>query len=155
MVIKAFVASNFIVYDGEKHIVKILDEDSFQQIHLVKITWHIQKKRQNGQAITLSAEVNRPEICPIHSAMHLVLHARQLNQPDDMPLGVYKTKKGKSIYLTGNKIDELLRKPYFSVRPLLTWHDLHDFVMDRMVVCIPFQYIAAFIVPLRRSCPWC
>ncbi len=25
------------------------------------------------------------------------------------------------------------RWPYFSVRLLLTWHDLHDFVMDRMV----------------------
>ena len=28
-------------------------------------------------------------------------------------------------------------------------------VMDRMVVRIPFQYIAAFIVPSRRSCPGC
>ena len=47
------------------------------------------------------------------------------------------------------------RWPYFRVRPLLTWHDLHDLVMDRMVVRIPFQYIAAFIVPSRRSCPGC
>ncbi len=37
------------------------------------------------------------------------------------------------------------RWPYFSVRLLLTWHDLHDFVMDRTVVRISFQYIAAFI----------
>jgi hypothetical protein len=47
------------------------------------------------------------------------------------------------------------RWPYFSVRLLFTWHDLHDFVTDRMVVCIPFQYIAEFIVPLRRLCPAC
>jgi hypothetical protein len=87
-VIKAFVASDFIFYDGKKHIVKILDEDSFQQVRLVKITWRIQKNRQNGQAITLSVEVNRPKICPVCRAMRLVLHARQLNQPDDMPLGV-------------------------------------------------------------------
>jgi hypothetical protein len=63
-------------YDGKKHIVKILDKDSFQQVRLVKITWRIQKNRQNGQAITLSAEVDRPEICPIRSAMCLVLRAR-------------------------------------------------------------------------------
>ncbi len=31
------------------------------------------------------------------------------------------------------------RWPYFSVRLLLTWHDLHDFVMDRMVIPIPFH----------------
>jgi hypothetical protein len=96
-VTKAFVASNLIFYDGKKHIVKILDEDSFQQVCLVKITWRIQKNRQNGQAITLPAEVDRPEICPVRSAMRLVLRARQLNQPDDMPLGVYRMKKGKSI----------------------------------------------------------
>jgi hypothetical protein len=34
---------------------------------------------------------------------------------------------------------------HFSVRLLLTLHDLHDFVMNWMVVCIPFQYIAAFV----------
>ncbi len=92
-VIKAFVASDFIFYDGKKLIVKIVDEDSFQQVRLVKITWRIQKNRQNGQAITLSADVNRPEICPVRSATRLVLRARRLNQPNDMPLGVYRTKK--------------------------------------------------------------
>ncbi len=45
-VIKAFVASNFIFYDGKKHIVEILDEDSFQRVCSVKITWRIQKNSQ-------------------------------------------------------------------------------------------------------------
>jgi hypothetical protein len=30
------------------------------------------------------------------------------------------------------------RWPYFCVRVLFTWHVLHDFVMDQMVVRIPF-----------------
>jgi hypothetical protein len=34
-----------------------------------------------------------------------------------MPGVVYKTKKGKVIYLTGNKIAELLRKAVKEVRP--------------------------------------
>ena len=93
MVIKAFVASDFIFYDKKKHIVKISDEDSFQQVSLVKITWRIQKNCQNNQAITLSTEVDRPKFYPVRSAMRLVLRARCLNQPDDMPLGVYRTKK--------------------------------------------------------------
>jgi hypothetical protein len=42
--------------------------------------------------------------------MQLVLQAKRLNQLDDMPVAVYKTKKGKGIYLTGNKIAKLLRK---------------------------------------------
>jgi hypothetical protein len=94
-----------------------LCKDSFQQVRLVKITWHIQKNLKNSQLITLSAEVDWPKICPVRSAMHLVLRAGHLNQPVDMPLGVYKTKKGKSIYLTGNKIAELLQKTINSVWP--------------------------------------
>jgi hypothetical protein len=43
--------------------------------------------------------------------------ARWLNQTDDMPLTVYKTKKGKVIYLTGNKIAKLLQKAIKKVCP--------------------------------------
>jgi hypothetical protein len=42
--------------------------------------------------------------------MRLVLWEKWLNQPDDMPVAVYKMKKGKVVYLTGNKIAEILRK---------------------------------------------
>jgi hypothetical protein len=52
--------------------------------------------------------------------MRLVLQAKWLNQPDDMPVAVYKTKKGKVIYLTGNKIVELLRKAVKEVWPNTT-----------------------------------
>ena len=102
-------------------------KDSFQQVRLVKITLHIQKNRQNGQSITLSAEVDQPKICLVHSALRLVLRARCLNQPDDMPLGVYKTKRDKSMYLTGNKIAELLWKAIKSVRPDTTSEELKQY----------------------------
>jgi hypothetical protein len=49
--------------------------------------------------------------------MQLVLRARQLNQRDGIPVVVDKTKKGKVIYVTGNKIAELLRKAIKKVRP--------------------------------------
>jgi hypothetical protein len=49
--------------------------------------------------------------------MQLVLRARRLNQPDDMLVAVYKTKKGKVIYLTGNKIAKLLQKAIKKVPP--------------------------------------
>jgi hypothetical protein len=42
--------------------------------------------------------------------MRLVLQARWLNQPNEMLIAVYKTKKGKVVYLTGNEISKLLRK---------------------------------------------
>jgi hypothetical protein len=66
------------------------------------------------------AESDQPKICPVCSAMQLVLRARWLNQPDDMPVAIYKTKKGKAIYLTGNKIAELLWKAVKKVWPKTT-----------------------------------
>ncbi len=55
-VIKAFIANNFIYYDNRKCIIKELNEDSLHQACFVKIPWQIQKNRQNGQSITLTAE---------------------------------------------------------------------------------------------------
>jgi hypothetical protein len=55
-VIKAFIANNFIFYNERKHIVKELNKDSLQRARFVKITWCIQKNRQNDQSITLAAE---------------------------------------------------------------------------------------------------
>jgi hypothetical protein len=56
MVIKAFIANNFIFYDEKKHVVKNFSKDFLKQARFVKITWRIQKNRQNGQSITIAAE---------------------------------------------------------------------------------------------------
>jgi hypothetical protein len=64
MVIKAFIANDFIFYNKKKRVVKDLNKESLQQACFVKITWHIQKNRQNGQSITLAAESDQPKICP-------------------------------------------------------------------------------------------
>jgi hypothetical protein len=55
-VIKAFITNDFIFYNERKHIVKELNKNSLQRARFVKITWCIQKNRQNGQLITLAAE---------------------------------------------------------------------------------------------------
>ncbi len=57
-VIKAFIANDFIFYNEKKRIVKNLNNDSLQQARFVKITWRIQKNRQNSQLITLAAEID-------------------------------------------------------------------------------------------------
>ncbi len=57
-VIKAFIANNFMFYDEKKRIVKNLNKDSLQHACFVKITWRIQKNCQNGQSITLVAEID-------------------------------------------------------------------------------------------------
>ncbi len=56
MVIKAFIANDFIFYNERKRIIKELNKDSLQQACFVKITWRIQKNPHNRQSITLAAE---------------------------------------------------------------------------------------------------
>jgi hypothetical protein len=75
-VIKAFITNDFIFYNEKKRVVKNLNNDSLQQAHFVKITCHIQKKPKNSQSITLAAEIDQPNICPVRSAMQLVLWAK-------------------------------------------------------------------------------
>jgi hypothetical protein len=58
MVIKAFIANDFIFYDEKKRVVKNLNNNSLQRARFITITWHIQKNRQNGQSITLAAEID-------------------------------------------------------------------------------------------------
>ncbi len=116
-VIKTFVANDLTFYNKKQHIIKDLSDASLTKVILLKITCQIQKNCQNNQAIMLVADMANSAICPVCSAMRMVLWACQLNRPDDMPVTIYKTKKDKIFYLTGNKIAELLRKAVKAVRP--------------------------------------
>jgi hypothetical protein len=108
-VIKAFTANDFIFYEAKKRIIEDLCPESIESVAAVKITWRIQKNRQNGQSITLATDKKFPDLCPVQSAIRMVIHARHLQQPGNLPLAMYKTKKGKHLYLTGGKIAELLQ----------------------------------------------
>jgi len=59
---------------------------SIEVVDRVRITWRIQKNRQNNQTITLLSDKSNPAICPVLAALRLVLRARRLSQPDSMPV---------------------------------------------------------------------
>jgi hypothetical protein len=66
--------------------------------------------------------------------MQLVLWAKRLNQLDYMPVLVCKIKKGKVIYLTGNKIAKLLQKAVKEVRPDTTPDELKRYSVHSLRV---------------------
>jgi hypothetical protein len=73
-----------------------------------------------------------------------------------LPLSVYGPMRSTHKHSQGLLMTVLGgRCPYLSFRLLFIWQVLQDLVIDRMVVHIPFQYIAAFIVSLRCVCPGC
>jgi hypothetical protein len=124
--------------------------------HFIKSTWWIQKNCQNSQSITFAAESDQPKICPVRSAMQLVLRARQLNQLDDMPIVLYMTKKGKVIYLTGNKIAELLWKVVKMVQHDITpdklkWYSTHSL---QVWACILFDEAGKSLDYIKKRLRW-
>jgi hypothetical protein len=88
--------------------------------------------------------------------MQLVLWARRLNQLDDMPIMVYKTKKGKVIYLTGTKIAELLQKVVKKVRPDTTWDKLKQYSTHslRVWACVLLNEAGKLPDYIRKRLRW-
>jgi hypothetical protein len=109
-VIKAFTANDFVFYDKSGHVLKKIDNLTLDLAASVQITRCIQKNRQNGQRIKLSADTKNPAICPVQGALRMVMKASRLGLPDDMSVACYRTKKAPLLYITGSRIATLLHK---------------------------------------------
>jgi hypothetical protein len=99
-----------------------------------------------SSAILNQLEAESIMVRAIKSICDLFLHLR-----------VYGPMRSTHKHSQGSLIMTILggRYSYLSFCLLFIWQVLQDLVIDRMVVCIPFQYIAAFIVSSRRVCPGC
>jgi hypothetical protein len=88
--------------------------------------------------------------------MQLVLQAKRLNQLNDMPVAVYKTKKGKVIYLTGNKIAELLQKAVKEVRPDTTPNELKGYFAHslRVWACVLLDTAGKLLDYIKKMLYW-
>jgi hypothetical protein len=60
----AFTANDFIFYNKNGHVLKKIDDSSFILAASVQITWRIQKTRQNGHKIKLSADTKTLQYAP-------------------------------------------------------------------------------------------
>jgi hypothetical protein len=61
MVIKAFIANDFVFYNEKKHVIKDSNEDSLQRARFVKITWHIQKTARTANQLPLRQRLINPK----------------------------------------------------------------------------------------------
>ena len=66
------------------------------------------KNKRNGQSITLVADDDHPDICPVRAAYMIYLRARRLGQSELEPMGIFVNKHGIKRYLTGNNIADVL-----------------------------------------------
>jgi hypothetical protein len=103
-----------------------LGDESADIVKKVKITLRIQKNRQNGQAITLSADDDHSTICPVRAALQMVLRVQRLGQPDSLPVACHNYKK-KRINLTGKRVAFLFREAAKMIHPNMSKEELLRF----------------------------
>ena len=103
-VIKAFVPSDWKFYNSKGRLII----DPMEVPKKMKMTFQIQKNRQNGQSIMLVADDTHPDICPVRAAHRIYSRAKKLGQSDSEPMGIFINKFGIKKYLTGGKIAEIL-----------------------------------------------
>jgi hypothetical protein len=116
-VVKAFTANDFAFYDEAGIRITEMSQSARERASSVRITWRIQKNRQNGQHITLGADTKVPLLCPVRNCMELVERSQRLGQLPDLPVCIYPNKKGQLLYLTGSKVASLLRNAVLHIRP--------------------------------------
>ena len=117
-VVKAFTANDFVFFDeGGNCIGELSNPLAVASARSVRITWRIQKNRQNGQRITLAADTSAPILCPVKACLRLVSRAHRLGQLPDLPVCTYPNKKNQLLYLTGSKVAALLRSAVMRIRP--------------------------------------
>ncbi len=128
-VIKAFVPTDWRFYDSSGALICIHSLNSDPQVlpKKLKLTFRIQKNRQNGQFITLVADDAYPDICPVRAAYQIFLRSKRLGQTDSEPMGVFVNKFGSTKYLTGNKIQDVLQSIAKAVHPDLTEDEIKRF----------------------------
>jgi hypothetical protein len=120
-VIKAFLPTDWILYDENGRVIR--DHPSGKGCpspKKMKITFWIQKNRQNGQSITLISDSNHPDICPVQAAYKIFLRSKRLGQTDKQPMAVFVNKNGETKYLMGNKFSDVLRTFARKVHPDLS-----------------------------------
>jgi hypothetical protein len=155
-VIKEFTANDFIFYNKSGHVLKKIDDSTHNLATSVQITWPIQKNRQNGQKIKLSADTKNPAICPVRGALRMVMRDGHLGQPDDMPVACYRTKKAPLLYITGSRIATLLREAVKKVRPSTSAEDLKKYSAHSLCVwaCVLLDEAGMFPSFIQKRLRW-
>ncbi len=117
--VKAFVSSDWKIYNSRGRLIIDLMEIPKK----LKMTFWIQKNRQNGQSITLLADDAHHDI----AAHCIFLRAKTLGQSDSKPMGVFVNELGIKKYLTRGKIAKVLQSIAKRVHPDLSAEELSRF----------------------------
>lgn len=124
-VIKALCEDNFTFYDDNDQL--IADPVANRAaVRSMAIEWFIQKNRRNGEKLRYKVNLLMPEICGVNAAINLIERSRQLGQPSNLPLAVYKSR-GKTRYMTNQVLTDMIRDATKKSHPHMTKEELSKY----------------------------
>jgi hypothetical protein len=118
-VVKAFLPTDWKFYNQKGNIMHDhpLNNDICTFSKKMKVTYQIQKNRQNGQSITLVSDNDHLDICLVRAAYRIFLQAKRLGQSNSQPMAIFVNNHGNTKYLMGNKISDVLCSITRAVHP--------------------------------------
>ena len=104
-VIPAKLPQDFVFYDLRGRKIRTHQEAvrlGIQGISRVRITWRVQKNKQNGESKTYVKNVNKPDLCPVNRALRIVARYLRIIGPHqpNVPLAVYMHQDGPQLIIS-------------------------------------------------------
>ena len=138
-IMTAFARGDFVFLDKwGSPITDVHNNITF--IFSVCLMRRVQKNRRNGQEITRAIDLVNPRLCIVAAAIRIYFRSLRLDPDGNRPLGFYVDKR-KVIYLTGRKINVILKDIAAEVYTDLTPSELSTFSvhMWRVTACVLLQ----------------
>jgi hypothetical protein len=123
-VVKAVCKNWWTCYDSNGNEVYYTGQNK-AIIRKMKIHWRFQKNRRNNEPVTYTREDS--EFCMVTNILSMIDRARELGQPDDAPLAVYRDRNGQKVYLTSASLMKYIRDVARSVHPNMSNADILRF----------------------------
>lgn len=109
----AFIADDFQFYNAQKQPLSDLANTTLLDIAYFTLRFRKQKNNRNYEMIPYYADSSSPAFCPVAAAFRIRQRASRLLTPDDEPIGVYLSTKGKyssqRCYITAKQVASFLQ----------------------------------------------
>jgi hypothetical protein len=123
-VIKAICENWWSCYDGNGNEVVYTGQNKATIVKM-KIYWKFQKNRRNNEPVTYIRDDS--EFCMVTNTLSMIDRAKELEQPDNLPLAVYRDKKGRKVYLTSTTLTKYIRDVARSAHPNMSHVEIQRF----------------------------
>ena len=115
-------STRFLDINGKEVLIK--SNTNLDRIESGKTKFDHQKNRQNSEEIGSVADKKHKKTCSLINQALMIKRKRRFGHSMDLPIAVYKNKKGQIKYLTGATLTNMIRRAVKQVYPDISKEEL-------------------------------